>query len=149
MFKKDQVSIALKTEGYDVAVTFAGDEEKAAIFKAETSIATFKWDVSDHNACILGIEKIENKFGPVEVLVNNAGITSDAPFHKISRKQWSDVIRTNLDGVFNMTQRLWNGMPQRKFSRLINISSKNGQESQFAKANYSAAEQVTSALQKR
>ena len=139
MFKKDQVSIALKAEGYIVAATFEGNEEKATIFNAETGIATFKWGVSNHNACILGIEKIENKFGPVEVLVNNAGITSYAPLHKISRKQWSDVIRTNLDGVFNMTQRLWNGMPQRKFSRLINISSKNGQESQFAKANYSAA----------
>ena len=148
MFKKDQVSIALKAGGYVVAATFEGNEEKATIFNAETGIATFKWGVSNHNACILGIEKIENKFGPVEVLVNNAGITSDAPFHKISRKQWRDVIRTNLDGVFNMTQRLWNGMRQRKFSLLINISSKNGQESQFAKANYSAAEQVTSALQK-
>ena len=148
MFKKDQVSIALKAEGYAVPVTFAGNEEKAAIFNTETGIATFKWDVWDHNTCILGIEKIENKFGPVEVLVNNAGIIRDAPFHKMSREQWSDVIRTNLDGIFNMTHRLWNGMRQRKLGRVINISSINGQIGQFAKANYSAAEQVTLALQK-
>ena len=148
MFKKDQVSIGLKAEGYVVAAAFEVNEEKATIFNAETGIAAFKWDVSNHNACILGIEKIKNKFGPGGVLVNNAGITSDAPFHKMSQEQWNDVIRTNLDGVFNMTQRLWNEMRQRKFSCLINISLKNGQESQFAKANYSAAEQVTSALQK-
>ena len=139
MFKKDQVSMALKAKGYDVAVTFAGDQEKAAIFKAETSIAKFEWDVSDHNACILGIEKIKNKFGPVEVLINNAGITGYAVFHKMSREQWSNVIRTSLDGVFNMTHLLWNGMRQRKFARVINISSINGQKGQFAKVNYSAA----------
>ncbi|MDB0060080.1 acetoacetyl-CoA reductase [Planktomarina sp.] len=133
------VSIALKGEGYVVAATFAGNEEKAAIFTAETGIATFKWDVSDYDACILGIQKIENKFGPVEVLVNNAGITRDAPFHKMSREQWSDVMRTNLDGVFNMTHPLWNGMRQRKFGRVINISSINGQKGQFAQTNYSAA----------
>ena len=133
------VSIALKAEGYVVAATFAGNEEKAAIFTAETGIATFKWDVSDYDACILGIQKIENKFGPVEVLVNNAGITRDAPFHKMSREQWSDVMRTNLDGVFNMTHPLWNGMRQRKFGRVINISSINGQKGQFAQTNYSAA----------
>ena len=132
------VSIALKAEGYVVAATFAGNEEKAAIFTAETGIATFKWDVSDYDACILGIQKIENKFGPVEVLVNNAGITRDAPFHKMSREQWSDVMRTNLDGVFNMTHPLWNGMRQRKFGRVISISSINGQKGQFAQTNYSA-----------
>ena len=146
MFKKDQVSIALKAEGYDVAVTFAGDEEKAIIFKSETSVATFKWDVSDHNACILGIEKIDNKFRPVEVLVNNAGITRNAVFHKMSREPWSNVIRTNLEGFFNMTHRLWNRIRQRKFGLVINISSINEQKGQFAKANYSAAKQVILAL---
>ena len=146
MFKKDQVSIALKAEGYAVPVTFAGNEEKAAIFNTETGIATFKWDVWDHNTCILGIEKIENKFGPVEVLVNNSGITRDTVFHKMSREQWSNVIRTNLDGVFNITNRLWNGIRQRKFGLVINISSINEQKGQFAKANYSAAKQVILAL---
>ena len=124
MFKKDQVSIALKAEGYVVAATFEGNEEKATVFNAETGIATFKWGVSNHNACILGIEKIENKFGPVEVLINNAGITRYAVFHKMSREQCSNVIRTNLDGVFNMTHRLRNRIRQRKFGLVINISSK-------------------------
>lgn len=133
------ISKALKAEGYIVSATFAGNEEKAAIFTAETGIETFKWDVADYDACISGIEEIENKLGPVEVLVNNAGITRDAPFHKMSRKQWSDVMRTNLDGVFNMTHPLWNGMRQRKFGRVINISSINGQKGQFAQVNYSAA----------
>jgi acetoacetyl-CoA reductase len=133
------ISKALKAEGYIVSATFAGNEEKAAIFTAETGIETFKWDVSDYDACISGIDEIENKLGPVEVLVNNAGITRDAPFHKMSQKQWSDVMRTNLDGVFNMTHPLWNGMRQRKFGRVINISSINGQKGQFAQVNYSAA----------
>ena len=133
------ISKALKAEGYIVSATFAGNEEKAAIFTAETGIETFKWDVADYDACISGIEEIENKLGPVEVLVNNAGITRDAPFHKMSQKQWSDVMRTNLDGVFNMTHPLWNGMRQRKFGRVINISSINGQKGQFAQVNYSAA----------
>ena len=133
------ISKALKAEGYIVSATFAGNEEKAAIFTAETGIETFKWDVADYDACISGIEEIENKLGPVEVLVNNAGITRDAPFHKMSREQWSDVMRTNLDGVFNMTHPLWNGMRQRKFGRVINISSINGQKGQFAQTNYSAA----------
>ena len=106
---------------------------------AETGIKTYKWDVSDYDACAAGIAAVEADLGPVDILVNNAGITRDAPFHKMSRDQWTDVMRTNLDGVFNMTHPLWNGMRERKFGRIINISSINGQKGQFAQANYSAA----------
>jgi acetoacetyl-CoA reductase len=133
------ISTALQAEGYTVAATYAGNDEKAAAFTAETGIKTYKWDVSDYDACAAGIAAVEADLGPVDILVNNAGITRDAPFHKMSRDQWTDVMRTNLDGVFNMTHPLWNGMRERKFGRIINISSINGQKGQFAQANYSAA----------
>jgi len=133
------ISTALQTAGYTVAATYAGNDEKAAAFTAETGIKTYKWDVSDYDACAAGIAAVEADLGPVDILVNNAGITRDAPFHKMSRDQWTDVMRTNLDGVFNMTHPLWNGMRERKFGRIINISSINGQKGQFAQANYSAA----------
>ena len=133
------ISTALKAEGYTVAATYAGNDEKAAAFTSETSIKTYKWDVSDYDACVSGIAAVEADLGPVDILVNNAGITRDAPFHKMTRDQWTDVMRTNLDGVFNMTHPLWNGMRERKFGRVVNISSINGQKGQFAQANYSAA----------
>ena len=133
------ISAALKAEGYTVAATYAGNDEKATAFTAKTGIKTYKWDVSDYDACTSGITQVEADLGKIEVLVNNAGITRDAPFHKMTRDQWTDVLRTNLDGVFNMTHPLWNGMRERKFGRVINISSINGQKGQFAQANYSAA----------
>ena len=133
------ISAALKAEGYTVAATYAGNDEKATAFTAKTGIKTYKWDVSDYDACTSGITQVEADLGKIEVLVNNAGITRDAPFHKMTRDQWTDVMRTNLDGVFNMTHPLWNGMRERKFGRVINISSINGQKGQFAQANYSAA----------
>ena len=133
------ISTALKAEGYTVAATYAGNDQKAEAFADKTGIKTYKWDVSDYDACVAGIAAVEADLGPVDVLVNNAGITRDAPFHKMSRDQWDDVIRTNLDGVFNMTHPLWNGMRERKFGRVVNISSINGQKGQFAQANYSAA----------
>jgi acetoacetyl-CoA reductase len=133
------ISAALKAEGYTVAATYAGNDEKAVAFTAKTGIKTYKWDVSDYDACTSGITQVEADLGKIEVLVNNAGITRDAPFHKMTRDQWTDVVRTNLDGVFNMTHPLWNGMRERKFGRVINISSINGQKGQFAQANYSAA----------
>jgi acetoacetyl-CoA reductase len=133
------ISAALKAEGYTVAATYAGNDEKAAAFTAKTGIKTYKWDVSDYDACNSGITQVEADLGKIEVLVNNAGITRDAPFHKMTRDQWTNVMRTNLDGVFNMTHPLWNGMRERKFGRVINISSINGQKGQFAQANYSAA----------
>ena len=133
------ISTALQAAGCTVAATYAGNDEKAAAFTAETGIKTYKWDVSDYDACAAGIAAVEADLGPIDILVNNAGITRDAPFHKMSRDQWTDVMRTNLDGVFNMTHPLWNGLRERKFGRIINISSINGQKGQFAQANYSAA----------
>ena len=133
------ISTALKAEGYTVAATYAGNDQKAEAFTGKTGIKTYKWDVSDYETCVTGIAAVEADLGPVDVLVNNAGITRDAPFHKMSREQWDEVIRTNLAGVFNMTHPLWNGMRERKFGRVINISSINGQKGQFAQANYSAA----------
>ena len=133
------ISTALKDAGYSVAATYAGNDEKAAAFTAETGIKTYKWDVADYAACAAGIAQIEADLGPVEVLVNNAGITRDAPFHKMKPEQWSEVIGTNLTGVFNMTHPVWPGMRARKFGRIITISSINGQKGQFAQANYAAA----------
>jgi acetoacetyl-CoA reductase len=133
------ISKALKAAGYTVAANYAGNDEAAAAFKAETGIAVYKWSVADYDACVTGIAKVEADLGPVEVLINNAGITRDAPFHKMSREQWGAVIDTNLSGIFNMTHPLWNGMRDRNFGRVINISSVNGQKGQFAQANYSAA----------
>ena len=133
------VSKALKASGYTVAATFSSNDQKAEEFTEKTGIKTYRWDVSDYDACASGISKIESDLGFVDILVNNAGITRDAPFHKMTRDQWTDVMRTNLDGVFNMTHPIWPGMRNRKFGRIINISSINGQKGQFAQTNYSAA----------
>ena len=133
------ISKALKEAGYSVAATYAGNDEKAAAFTDETGIKTYKWDVADYDACVEGIHKVEADLGAVEVLVNNAGITRDAPFHKMTPEQWKEVMDTNLSGVFNMTHPVWPGMRERKFGRVITISSINGQKGQFAQANYAAA----------
>lgn len=133
------IAIALKNAGCNVAANYAGNDEAAARFREETGIATYKWSVADYDACDAGIKQVEADLGPVDVLVNNAGITRDAPFHKMTREQWREVMETNLNGVFNMTHPLWGGMRERKFGRIITISSINGQKGQFAQANYSAA----------
>ncbi|MEO9864861.1 MAG: acetoacetyl-CoA reductase [Yoonia sp.] len=133
------ISTALKDAGYTVAATYAGNDEKAAAFTAETGIKTYKWDVGSYEACAEGIAKVEAEVGPIEVLVNNAGITRDAPFHKMSPTQWKEVMDTNLSGVFNMTHPIWPGMRERKFGRIVTISSINGQKGQFAQVNYAAA----------
>jgi acetoacetyl-CoA reductase len=133
------ITVALKEAGYQVAANYAGNDEAAAKFTAETGIKTYKWSVADYDACAAGIAKVEAELGPIDVLVNNAGITRDAPFHKMSREQWNDVINTNLNGVFNMTHPVWPGMRERKFGRVITISSINGQKGQFGQANYSAS----------
>ena len=133
------ISTALKAAGYRVAANNAGNDEKAKAFEAETGIPVFKWDVSDYQACASGITKVEAEIGPVEVLVNNAGITRDAMFHKMTPEQWTEVINTNLTGVFNMTHPVWSGMRDRNFGRVITISSINGQKGQMGQANYSAA----------
>ena len=133
------VSKALKAAGYKVAATYAGNDEAAAKFKSETGIEVYKWNVADYEACKAGIAAVVASLGPVDVLVNNAGITRDAPFHKMSPAQWREVIDTNLNGVFNMTHSVWPGMRERKFGRVISISSINGQKGQFAQANYAAS----------
>jgi acetoacetyl-CoA reductase len=133
------ISKALKTAGYQVAANYAGNDDAAQKFKAETGIPVYKWDVGDYDACAAGIRQIEADLGPVEVLVNNAGITRDGMFHKMTKEQWSAVIRTNLDSLFNMTHQVWEGMRNRNFGRVIVISSVNGQKGQMGQVNYSAA----------
>ncbi len=133
------ICVALKDDGYTVAANYAGNDEAAAKFTADTGIAAYKWSVADYDACLEGIAKVEADLGPVEVLVNNAGITRDAMFHRMTREQWQEVIDTNLSGVFNMTHPIWPGMRARKFGRVINISSINGQKGQAGQSNYSAA----------
>ena len=133
------ISVALKNAGYSVAANYAGNDEAAAAFTKETGIKTYKWSVADYDACKDGIARVEADLGPVSVLVNNAGITRDAMFHKMTPQQWKEVIDTNLTGLFNMTHPLWSGMRDRKFGRIVNISSINGQKGQAGQANYSAA----------
>ncbi|HKS61975.1 MAG TPA: acetoacetyl-CoA reductase [Xanthobacteraceae bacterium] len=135
----EAISKALKAAGYKVAASYAGNDEAANKFKAETGINVYKWDVSNYDACVAGLKQVEADLGPVEVLVNNAGITKDAPFHRMTPEQWYAVINTNLNSLFNMTRPVWDGMRTRKFGRVINISSINGQKGQFGQANYSAS----------
>ncbi|MCX5494699.1 acetoacetyl-CoA reductase [Kaistia dalseonensis] len=133
------IAIALKGSGYTVASTFAGNVEKAHAFRDETGIAVFQWDVGDAAACAAGIAEVEAAVGPVEILVNNAGITRDGWFHKMDYDAWSAVLRTNLDSMFTMTRPVIEGMRDRGFGRIINISSINGQKGQLGQVNYSAA----------
>src|SRR5215213_9222759 len=133
------ISKALKAAGYKVGANYGGNDEAANKFNSETGIPVYKWDVSSYDACVEGLKKVEADLGPVEVLVNNAGITRDAPFHRMTPDYWNQVINTNLNSLFNMTRPLWDGMRTRKFGRVINISSINGQKGQFGQVNYSAA----------
>ena len=133
------ISKALKAAGYKVAATYAGNDAAANAFKGETGIPVYKWDVSNAEACAAGLKKVAEDLGPIEVLVNNAGITRDAMFHKMTAQQWNEVIGTNLTALFNMTQPLWGGMRDRGFGRVICISSINGQKGQMGQANYAAA----------
>ncbi len=133
------ISQALKAAGYDVVANYAGNDEAAEKFKGETGIPVCKWSVADYDACKDGIAKVEAEHGPVDVLINNAGITRDGMFHRMTPQQWKEVIDTNLTGVFNMTHNVWNGMRERKFGRVVTISSINGQKGQAGQVNYSAA----------
>ncbi len=133
------ISKALKAAGYTVAANYAGNDDAAAAFTGETGIKTYKWSVADYDACATGIKAVEADLGPIGVLVNNAGITRDAMFHRMTPTHWKEVIDTNLNGLFNMTHPVWTGMRDRKFGRVINISSINGQKGQMGQANYSAA----------
>jgi acetoacetyl-CoA reductase len=133
------IAKALKAAGYKVAAIYAGNDEAAQKFKAATGIAIHKWDVSSYDACVAGLKQVESELGPVEVLVNNAGITRDGMFHKMTVEQWRAVIDTNLNSLFNMCRPVIEGMRERKFGRIVNISSINGQKGQMGQANYSAA----------
>ncbi len=133
------ISIALKEDGYKVAANYGGNDDAANAFKDKTGIQVFKWDVADFEACQAGIQKVEAEVGPVDVLVNNAGITRDTTLHRMTVEQWRAVLATNLDSVFNMTRGVIEGMRARNFGRIVSISSINGQKGQFGQANYSAA----------
>ncbi|MDJ0993132.1 MAG: acetoacetyl-CoA reductase [Dinoroseobacter sp.] len=129
----------LSLAGYEVAANYAGNDEAAIKFSEETGIPTYKWSVGDYEACVGGIEKVETDLGPIDVLVNNAGITRDGMFHRMTKEKWDTVINTNLNGLFHMTHPVWSGMRERKFGRVINISSVNGQKGQAGQSNYSSA----------
>jgi acetoacetyl-CoA reductase len=133
------ISRALKGAGYAVAATYHGNDEAANRFKAETGIAVYKWNVGDFNACREGVQRVEKELGPVDVLVNNAGITRDTMLHKMTEQQWREVIATNLDSLFFMTRAVIEGMRARGFGRVVNISSINGQKGQLGQSNYAAA----------
>ena len=135
----EAISIALHKLGMKVAANYAGNEERARAFSDRTGIAAFKWDVSDFEACQEGARKIEADLGPVDVLVNNAGITRDTTIRKMSAQQWQDVIDTNLGGCFNMAKAVFDGMTGRKYGRVVNIGSINGQAGQYGQVNYAAA----------
>lgn len=133
------ISKQLRDDGCKVAANYAGNDEAAKKFSAETGIPAFKWSVADYDACAEGIGKVEAELGPVDILVNNAGITRDSMFHRMTPEKWRQVIDTNLSGAFNMTHPVWSGMRDRGFGRIISISSVNGQKGQMGQANYSAA----------
>ena len=133
------IAKGLKEAGYTVAANYGGNDEAANAFKGETGIPVYKWDVSDFDACAAGIAKVEADLGPIEVLVNNAGITRDTMLHKMTVEQWKAVIDTNLGSLFNMCRPVIEGMRERGFGRIVNISSINGQKGQMGQTNYSAA----------
>ena len=132
------ISKSLKEAGYTVAATYAGNDAAAGTFTDETGIKTYKWNVADYDESKDGIARVEADLGPIDIVVANAGITRDAPFHKMTPQQWRDVIDTNLTGVFNTVHPVWPGMRERGFGRVVVISSVNGQKGQFAQTNYAA-----------
>ena len=133
------ISMALKHKGYRVVANYAGNDKAAQDFQNETGIPVYKWDVGNYEACVAGLKAVETDVGPVDVLVNNAGITRDATLHRMQPHQWTEVIRTNLDSVFNMTRPIIEGMRTRGFGRIISISSINGRKGQAGQTNYAAA----------
>ncbi|HAY49257.1 MULTISPECIES: acetoacetyl-CoA reductase [Thalassospira] len=133
------ISLALKDAGYTVVANYAGNDEAAKAFSDETGIATCKWSVADPDGCAAGIAKVEADIGPIDILINNAGITRDGFMHKMETEQWHAVIETNLSSLFYMTKPVLEGMRARGFGRIVNISSINGQAGQFGQTNYSAA----------
>ena len=135
----EAISIALRDQGVTVAANFAGNEERAREFSDRTGIRSYKWDVADLDACLAGVAQVERELGPVDVLVNNAGITRDATMKKMNRNAWDEVLDTNLGGCYNMCKAAWDGMLSRGFGRIVNIGSINGQAGQYGQVNYAAA----------
>nr|WP_314442161.1 acetoacetyl-CoA reductase [uncultured Sphingomonas sp.] len=135
----EAISVALKNAGMTVAANYAGNEERAKAFAERTGIQAFKWDVSDHDACLAGVRAVEEALGPVDVLVNNAGITRDTTMKRMDHAKWQEVIDTNLGGCFNMAKAVWDGMVARGYGRIVNIGSINGQAGQYGQVNYAAA----------
>ncbi|HKT15410.1 MAG TPA: acetoacetyl-CoA reductase [Allosphingosinicella sp.] len=135
----EAISLALRDAGMNVAANYAGNEEKARDFTSRTGIKSYKWDVSDFDSCVAGLQQVESELGPVDVLVNNAGITRDATMRKMSRRMWEEVIDVNLGGCFNMAKAVFEGMADRKYGRIVNIGSINGQAGQYGQVNYAAA----------
>jgi acetoacetyl-CoA reductase len=133
------ISESLKAAGYVVAANYAGNEERAHAFSEETGIAAYKFDVADYDACQAGVRRIESELGPSVALVNNAGITRDGTLKRMTKDMWNEVIATNLGGCFNMAKAVWDGMVERKFGRIVNIGSINGQAGQYGQVNYAAA----------
>ncbi len=135
----EAISVALRDAGMTVAANYAGNEQKAREFTERTGIKAYKWDVSDYDSCMAGVRQIEEELGPVEILVNNAGITRDGTMKRMSRQMWDEVIDVNLGGCFNMAKAVFEGMVERKFGRIVNIGSINGQAGQYGQVNYAAA----------
>ncbi|MEA3081508.1 MAG: acetoacetyl-CoA reductase [Sphingomonadales bacterium] len=135
----EAISVALRDMGMQVAANYAGNEERAREFSDRTGIVAFKWDVADFDACQEGVRQVEADLGPVDVLVNNAGITRDGTMRKMARAQWDEVIDVNLGGCFNMAKAVFDGMTGRKYGRIVNIGSINGQAGQYGQVNYAAA----------
>jgi len=133
------ISTALKKAGYKVAATYAGNDEAAQKFKAEHGVSVYKFDVADFNACKGALEQIVKDLGPVDVLVNNAGITRDGTMKRMGRDMWDAVVDTNLGSCYNMCKLVWDGMNERGFGRIVNIGSINGQAGQYGQVNYAAA----------
>jgi acetoacetyl-CoA reductase len=135
----EAISVALKKAGYTVAANSAGNDERAKAFSDRTGIKSYKWDVASFDDCAAGMKKVEAELGPVDIIVNNAGITRDATMKKMNRSAWDEVIDTNLGGCYNMCKAAWDGMVERKFGRVVNIGSINGQAGQYGQVNYAAA----------
>ena len=135
----EAISVALKNAGFTVAANYAGNDERAKAFSDRTGIKSYKWDVASFDDCVAGIKKVESDLGPVDVVVNNAGITRDATMKKMNRQAWDEVLDTNLGGCYNMCKASWDGMVERKFGRVVNIGSINGQAGQYGQVNYAAA----------
>ncbi len=135
----EAISVALKDAGITVAANYAGNDDRARAFTERTGIAAYKWNVADFNACVDGVARIEAELGPVDILVNNAGITRDGTMKRMNRDAWDEVIDVNLGGCFNMAKAVWDGMNARKYGRIVNIGSINGQAGQYGQVNYAAA----------